>query len=499
MTDALTPDDLALLEAYDRHTRENRIEHWHPYPKQAEFLALGARCTERCLFAGNQLGKSDTGAYETAYHLTGLYPSDWTGHRFTRPTKMWAAGPSTTVVRDTAQTKLCGPAGVKDEWGTGFVPRGHLLGSTVARGAVADALDSIKVQHHDRHGVPDGTSQLWFKSYEQGREKFQSATLDGIWWDEEPPEDIYTEGLARLTATRGISYLTFTPLWGMSTVVIKFVEDHDAESRRGFVRMGFADALHLNDDDRKRKLSEYPPHEHQARLEGLPMLGHGRVFTQDQRELQFDPGLQIPPYWTKVWGLDFGISHNFAAVLCLYDREADTFYVYKTYRVADAIPITHVDAILRIAADVPVAWPHDGSARDKGSGETLAKQYKMLGLRMLDSHATFPGGGFSTEAAILEMQQRMRDGRFRVAADLVDWWEEYRMYHRDEKGQLVKLRDDLLSATMKAFMMRRFAKAVRIASAGRRPEVVEQKAGAQAWDVFTGQPLAGGAETPWGF
>src|SRR5258708_39421614 len=94
-----TSADLELLEALDIHQRYNHIDFWKPYPKQIEFVALGFRKSERLLFAGNQLGKSEVGAYETAMHLTGLYPPDWPGRKWEQPVKLWAAGESTTVVR----------------------------------------------------------------------------------------------------------------------------------------------------------------------------------------------------------------------------------------------------------------------------------------------------------------------------------------------------------------------------------------------------------------
>ena len=36
--------------------------------------------------------------------------------------------------------------------------------------------------------------------------------------------------------------------------------------------------------------------------------------------------------------------------------------------------------------------------------------------------------------------------------------DEVRQYHRDEKGKIVKVKDDLLDAVRYAYMMRRFAK-----------------------------------------
>lgn len=491
LLEKLTPEDLAFLEHLDEHRRFNRPEFYEPYPKQWEFIAMGSEKNERCMFAGNQFGKTDIGAYEASYHLTGLYPDGWPGRKWDRPTRGWAAGETTTVVRDAQQTKLFGPAGVDEEFGTGFIPKHCIIGKpTLGRGSVSDSYDMAKIRHFT-NGVEDGISILQFKSYEQGRKKFASSTIDWIWWDEEPDEDIYTEGNARWTATNGMSFMTFTPLQGMSKVVKRFRRENDP--LRGYVQMAVADAKHLTEAHVKAMLAKYPKYQWRARIQGLPMLGAGQVFMADEEMLKFNYyTAEIPLHWRKLWGIDFGIGHPFAAVLCAWDPETDTFYVLKTYRVSGAIPITHVDAINRIGGGIPVAWPHDGAAREKGSGEQLAQVYRKLfgpGI-MMASHATFPEGGYSTEAAIMEIDQRMQDGRFRAAADLVDFWEEYRMYHRDEDGFLVKEDDDILSAMMKAVMMKRYARPGPIGSLSRRtapPTKVLRTVG--AIDLFTGEPL----------
>jgi len=103
------------------------------------------------------------------------------------------------------------------------------------------------------------------------------------------------------------------------------------------------------------------------------------------------------------------------------------------------------------------AYPHDGDAREKGTGKTLASIYKAEGLQMLDKHATFVGGGYDTEAGILELRKRMTTGRFKVFAGLREWFEEFRQYHRDQNGDIVKVADDLMSASRIACMSLRFA------------------------------------------
>jgi phage terminase large subunit-like protein len=215
---------LASLEAEQaRRAARNRLTSYRPYRKQATFHAAGTIHRERLFMAGNQLGKTLAGGMEWAMHLTGLYPDWWAGRRFDRPVRFWAAGVTSESTRDNPQRVLLGPPQRKEEWGTGAIPARCLLETTMARGT-PDAVDSIVVRH-----VSGGASTLLFKSYEKGREKWQGETLDGVWFDEEPPLDIYIEGLTRTNATDGIVIVTFTPLLGMSEVVRMFLSDEEAK------------------------------------------------------------------------------------------------------------------------------------------------------------------------------------------------------------------------------------------------------------------------------
>jgi terminase large subunit-like protein len=138
--------------------------------------------------AGNQLGKTLAGGFEAAMHATGRYPDDWKGKRFDRPTVGWACGVTGEVVRDTVQKILVGRVGQE---GTGAIPKDAIAELVSARG-IPELLDTIKVKH-----LSGGHSIIGLKTYASGREKFQGETLDWVWFDEEPPADIYTEGLTR--------------------------------------------------------------------------------------------------------------------------------------------------------------------------------------------------------------------------------------------------------------------------------------------------------------
>jgi phage terminase large subunit-like protein len=204
---------LTLARELERRKRRNRLAEYRPYRKQSEFHAAGATHRERLFMAGNQLGKTLAGSFEWAMHLSGIYPDWWAGRRFDIPVRLWAAGESRVSTRDTVQKLLIGEPEKEEEWGTGAIP-GAMLKDVRRATGVANAIDSVTVRH--RSG---GTSTLLFKAYEQGRAKWQGDTLHGVWFDEEPALDIYSEGLTRTNATGGIVMLTFTPLMGMSEVV----------------------------------------------------------------------------------------------------------------------------------------------------------------------------------------------------------------------------------------------------------------------------------------
>jgi len=208
-----------LADEAKRRLARTKLSRYRPYAKQRQFHANGATHRERLLMAGNQLGKTYCGGAEMGFHLTGQYPAWWAGRRFSRPVRAWAGSKTGEVTRDGVQRILIGEPKDRGNWGTGLVP-GDALVDWSLRTGVADAADSMLVRHSS-----GDYSTLGFKSYDQGREKWQGETLDVVWFDEEPPMDIYMEGLTRTNATGGMVYLTFTPLLGMSDVVHMFVED----------------------------------------------------------------------------------------------------------------------------------------------------------------------------------------------------------------------------------------------------------------------------------
>ena len=424
-----------------------RLARYAPYPKQIEFHTAGAVHRERLFMAGNQLGKTLAGAAEAAMHLTGQYPDWWQGKRFTKPIVMLAGSESYELTRDGVQRLLVGPPEQEENWGTGYIP-GDTIASTSRRAGVPNALEIVSVKH-----VSGGYSSLQFKAYEQGRGKWQATTVDYVWFDEEPPEDVYFEGITRTNATRGLIAVTFTPLKGMSSVVARYIMEQSPD--RHVTTMTIDDAGHYTDVDKQRIIASYPPHEREARTKGIPSLGSGRIFPIAEEDIVIDP-IPISKHWAQLGGIDFGWDHPFGAARCAWDRDNDVFYVIANYRQREATPIIHAAALREWGNWLPFAWPHDGLQHSKDSGEQLAEQYKRQGLSLLPERATFDDGTNGVEAGVSEMLQMMQTGRWKVFSNCVEWIEEFRLYHRKD-GKIVKERDDVLSASRYALMMKRFA------------------------------------------
>ncbi|ECJ2361301.1 hypothetical protein FNO20_10190 [Salmonella enterica subsp. diarizonae] len=197
---------LELLEEEENYRNTHLLYEFTPYSKQREFIDAGHDYPERCFMAGNQLGKSFTGAAEVAFHLTGRYPGtkgypadgkyggEWKGKRFYEPVVFWIGGETNETVTKTTQRILCGRIEENDEPGYGSIPKEDII-SWKKSPFFPNLVDHLLVKHHTPEGVEDGISICYFKPYSQGRARWQGDTIHGVWFDEEPPYSIYGEGL----------------------------------------------------------------------------------------------------------------------------------------------------------------------------------------------------------------------------------------------------------------------------------------------------------------
>ena len=394
------------------------------YPRHMEFLAAGATFRGRLFMAGNRTGKTETGAYEMACHLTGQYPDWWSGKRFTKPVKAWACGTTNQTTRDIVQEKLLGPEGAH---GTGMLPADAIVKVSNKQG-LPNAADTVTVKH-----ASGGRSRVSFKSYESGRKAFEGTEQHVIWLDEESPLDIYTECLYRTATTSGVLYTTFTPLSGMSDVVKSFLEPESEEARavKHVTQCDWSQVPHLPEEAKAQLLASTPPYQRDARTKGIPQLGAGAIYPLAESEIVV-PRFNIPANWRRSYGMDVGWNRT-AVVWGAEDPDSKVCYLYHEYYPAQAEPVIHAAGIKAMGDWIPGVIDPACLGSSQIDGRTLMEMYGGLGLKL---HRA----ANAVESGLYEVWDALSTGRLKVFNTLANWVSEFRKYHRDEKGRIVKER-----------------------------------------------------------
>lgn len=459
-----------LLSELERRRRMRMLQTMFPdtgplrrelYPKHLEFFrslapkSTGAaagdgqitRASERVFMAGNRVGKTMAAGTEISYHLTGQYPDWWDGHRFDKPTRWLASGDTHETTRDIIQLKMLGATtDRKEDYGTGLIP-GEAIENVVPRPHVKGAAEKILVRH-----VSGGTSELWLRSYVQGREIFQGFELDGFWADEECPQDVYEEAMVRLMTRNGLSILTFTPLNGLTPLVQEltkpaeaFTDEDDpdglkrmAAADRLVVQCGWEDVPHLSARAKAKLLAKLMPHQRAARTKGIPALGSGAIYPVAEDDIVVDD-FALPDFWPRAAGFDVGWNRT-AGIFGALDRESDVVYLYSEHYRGQAEPSVHTSAMNARGAWIPKAIDPASRGRSQSDGEQLFQSYTDLGMALVLADN-------GVETGLYEVWERMSTGRLKVFKSCRNWIDEYRIYRRDDKGRIVKERDHLMDAT----------------------------------------------------
>ena len=450
-----------LLEVYERKLAEAGTTKWFVdgtttdisnCPRHRAFFKAGAIYHERLFMAGNRVGKSVSGAYETACHLTGIYPDWWEGRKFDHPISAWAAGQTGQTTRDTIQKELLGPPGAL---GTGMIPKEYILG-TVNKQGIGNAIELVKIRHVPTGGV----SVLGMKSYDQGIKSFYGTAQHVIWLDEECPDLIYNECLIRTMTTGGIMYVTFTPLHGITPFIVNFCKnanflagarqvtvmtDFDEEETlgtsskvsRAVVQAGWDHAPWLDEDTKQRLEANTPPHLREARRNGTPSIGSGNVYPIPIEEISVDD-FTIPAHWPKWYGLDVGWNRT-AAVYLAKNPDDGTIYVFSEHYRGQAEPEVHAAALKSRGDWIRGCIDPASKGRSQVDGRKLIDVYRKLGLKLVEANNAVEGG-------IQSVWSLLSSGKLKVFKSCVNLLKEYMVYRRDLQGRIVKENDHALDA-----------------------------------------------------
>ena len=438
-----------LEEELARREKESKLKNFKPYPKQLSFMNDGHKIV--ALFGGNQSGKTTVGSAFCAYHLTGEYPSWYKGIKFDKPVTIWVAGESSTRVRDTLQEKLFGQLG---EWGTGLIPKQNMVGDPIRKGGIPGAIDIARVRHKT-----GGNSVIQFFSYDQGREKFQGSTVDLVWCDEEPPEDIYKEAKMRTIAASGYVFLTFTPLKGITPLCDEIMTN--SEDMYGVHFLTWDDVTHLSEEDKKIQIAGLGPHEIESRKFGRPTIGSGKVYQFDEEDYVITD-FSINPKWKTIGGLDVGISHPTCAVKLSIDEESGVGYLHKEYKVSGETSIYHAYKL----RDWPCKFAIDPNSRQR-SISTGDSPYKMFQDIMGDDRLILADNRVNYGISLI--RAKIASEQLYIFESCIETLKEMRLYRFKDNGDIHKVDDDLMDAVR--YAVTGWDKAVAITELHRQHEV----------------------------
>lgn len=206
---------------------------------------------------------------------------------------------------------------------------------------------------------------------------------------------------------------------------------------RAMISAGWDDVPHLDEETKRDLLDSTPPHLRDARSKGIPSIGAGAIYPIQEADIRVDP-FPIPDHWPRAYAIDPGWRTT-AAVWGAWDRDTSRLYIYAEHYRKEAEPTTHAQAI-RARGE----WMHgviDPAAMGSTiEGTQVRGMYEALGLNLETADN-------AVEAGLYDTWMGLEQGRIKVFSTCQNWFAEYRAYHRDEKGKIVKKDDHLMDCT----------------------------------------------------
>lgn len=446
---------LELIEKFEEMHKFGGKDNWftgeysiETLPKHREFFKATNKYNEVMFLAGNRVGKTIAGAYTTTCWATGEYPDWWEGRVFEKPVNLWVVGKDARSTRDTLQKELLGPVG---EWGTGMIPARN-IGKSFALQGTPQAIDIVKIK-----SAFGGWSEIGFKNYQQDIGSFMGTARDAVWGDEEMPILIYNECNIRTATTNGVMLLTFTPLDGLTPLVVNFCKratylvgskpivamDQEegmeqgeqtvgASTTKAVIQAGWDDVPWLDEKTKARLLEDTPPYLREARSKGLPAQSSGNVYQTPLDNVLVEP-FDIPTNWPRMYALDVGWNTT-AAVWGALDPATDTLYFYSEHYMGKELPAIHGYSIRSRGSWIPGVIDPAAHGRSPTDGKKLIVIYKDMDLNLREAKN-------EVEAGLVTLAQRFEIGKAKIFKTCINIQKEYQLYRRDRNGKVIKEND----------------------------------------------------------
>jgi len=451
--------DLVITTADDM--RYNQLKYFRPFEHQLRFFATGG-ADRRGILAANRIGKTVSTCYETAMHLTGLYPDWWpeSARRYDRPVTAMVAGEGWEQVARVLQQELLGTQDVKirENIGTGAIPRSTIVTETM-RSDGANCL-GVEIRH-----VSGGKSYLLFANYTQEVRQMQGFKLNLAVFDEQPPDDFFSEIVTRTATTQGQVLCSFTPLKGLNGLVSKFWHHEEGYEH---IRVSWDDVPEYDPwgepfllmETRRQLERDYLPHERDARRNGVPVMGKGAVF-----QIRNWPTYKTGDYdfrnthgLHRVIALDLGLVNDRTVISLMYwDPDGQEAWLHTQVVVKgteEANPVNWINHLMRPEVfGTPIVLPPDAGTvgRYTMSSLSIRQMFEQYELNVYPDPIRNPPDeqGRTTNHksfGINVMRQMLELGTFHVNENCVEFLRECQNYYVDEKGRFSDPDDAIDSA-----------------------------------------------------
>ena len=328
--------------------------------KQIEFHKCLKR--NRWVFGGNRTGKTECGAVEVIYMARGCSPY----RKNKKDTVGWVVSLSKQVQRDVAQKKIL--EYLNKEWIVEIV-----MLSGKRDYPESGVIDYIKIKN-----VFGGVSTIGFKSCDQGREKFQGASLDYVWFDEEPPYDIYLECRMRVLDKMGEIFGTMTPLKGLSWVYDEIYLNSSNSVEVWYETMTWEDNPFLDKSEVEFFEQSLSSSDLESRKYGRFVSSSGLVYKEFDEQVNVIEPFNVPVEWYDNISIDPGLNNPLSCHWYAVDYDGNVYVIREHFEKNKDVDY-HAEKIKEICRELN--WKQDYYGNYEALIDSAAGQRTLNGLK----------------------------------------------------------------------------------------------------------------------
>ncbi len=355
---------LEIEREQERRKKEDYISKYNSgeikHQKQLAFHKCNKK--NRWVFGGNRSGKTECGAVESIYISRGIHPYK----QNKKDTFGWVVSLSQQVQRDVAQAKILkylNPSWIEDV----------VMLSGKKESPEYGVIDQIRIKN-----VFGGISTIGFKSCDQGREKFQGSSLDFVWFDEEPPKDIYDECRMRVLDRRGEIFGTMTPLKGLTFIHDEIYLNTKNNPEVWYEFMEWGDNPYLNKEEIELLTQTMTEDQIESRRYGRFKTACGLVYPEFDETVHVIDPVPLPKEWQDTLSIDPGLNNPLSCHWYSVDYDGNVYVVAEHFEAGKDVSY-HAEKIREISAKL--GWKKDKNGMISAFIDSAANQKTLSSLK----------------------------------------------------------------------------------------------------------------------